>query len=84
MIRGSLPHSVQYRSSAIVRDEHVYHFVCAIFDRGETSFRAASIHLPHGSSARNENQAVQSGMWLKCSLHTFVNRACAFARSHIL
>jgi hypothetical protein len=83
MIHGRLPHSVQYRSSVIVRDERVYHRVDAIFDRGETSFRAVSIHVPHGSSARNENQAVQSGMRLKCSLRTFANRGCAFARSHI-
>src|ERR1700733_10947162 len=81
MIHGRLPLSVQYRSSAIVQDERVYHLVYAIFDRGETSFRAASIHVPHGSSARNENQAVQSGMRLKCSLHTLVNRERAFARS---
>jgi hypothetical protein len=78
-----VPHSVQYGSSVIVRDECVYHCVHAIFDRGETTLRAVSIHVPYGSSARNENQAVQSGMRLKCSLRTFANRACAFARSHI-
>jgi hypothetical protein len=83
VIYGRLPHSVQSCASGIVRDERVYHCVRAIFDRAETSRRAASIHVPHGNSARKQNQAVQSGMRLKCSLRTFANRACAFARWQI-
>ena len=77
IIHGRGPVSVPYRSSAIVRDERVYHCV-----HGKLPF-APSIHVPPGGSARNENRAEQSGTRLKCSLRTFANRACAFARSHI-